>query len=34
MGEKLLREALEGLASERAPGCQVSAARDGETFEL
>jgi ribonuclease BN (tRNA processing enzyme) len=33
MGEKALREALEGLASERAPECRVSAARDGATIE-
>ncbi|HEV8230861.1 MAG TPA: MBL fold metallo-hydrolase, partial [Thermoanaerobaculia bacterium] len=34
MGEKALREVLEGLASERAPECQVSAARDGATLDL
>jgi ribonuclease BN (tRNA processing enzyme) len=34
MGEDALREALEELVSERAPGCQVSAARDGRTVEL
>jgi hypothetical protein len=34
MGEDALREALEELASERAPGCQVSAARDGATLAL
>jgi phosphoribosyl 1,2-cyclic phosphodiesterase len=34
MGEDALREALEELASERAPGCQVSAARDGATLIL
>jgi ribonuclease BN (tRNA processing enzyme) len=34
MGEDALREALEALVSERAPGCQVSAARDGATLIL
>jgi ribonuclease BN (tRNA processing enzyme) len=34
MGEEALREALEGLASERAPLCQISAARDGARFDL
>jgi hypothetical protein len=34
MGEKVLREALEELASERAPGCRVRAARDGATLEF
>jgi ribonuclease BN (tRNA processing enzyme) len=34
MGEKALREALEELASERAPGCQVDAASDGAKFRL
>jgi phosphoribosyl 1,2-cyclic phosphodiesterase len=34
MGEDALREALEELASERAPGCHVSAARDGATLTL
>jgi ribonuclease BN (tRNA processing enzyme) len=34
MGDKALRESLEGLASERAPGCEVSAARDGRSFEV
>ncbi|HEX9149659.1 MAG TPA: MBL fold metallo-hydrolase [Thermoanaerobaculia bacterium] len=34
MGEEELREALEELTSERAPGCQVSAARDGARFDL
>jgi ribonuclease BN (tRNA processing enzyme) len=29
MGERALREALERLASEKAPGCAVRAARDG-----
>jgi ribonuclease BN (tRNA processing enzyme) len=34
MGEEALEEAIGVLASERAPGCRVSAARDGATFEL
>jgi ribonuclease BN (tRNA processing enzyme) len=34
MGEDALREALEELASERAPGCEVRAARDGATLTL
>jgi ribonuclease BN (tRNA processing enzyme) len=34
MGEDALRVALENLASERAPGCEVTAASDGLTLEL
>lgn len=34
MGEEELREALSELASERAPGCEVTAARDGAIVEL
>jgi len=34
MGEEALREALEELASERAPGCEITAARDGLTRDL
>lgn len=34
MGEEALREALEALASERAPGCEVVAARDDLTLDL
>jgi ribonuclease BN (tRNA processing enzyme) len=34
MGEEELREALLDLASERAPGCEVSAARDGAIVDL
>lgn len=34
MGEEALRETLEALASERAPGCEVIAARDGLTVDL
>jgi ribonuclease BN (tRNA processing enzyme) len=34
MGEAVLRESLQNLASERAPGCQVTAARDGLTLEI
>jgi len=33
MGEKALREALRNLAAEKAPGCDVSAARDGLALE-
>ncbi len=34
MGEKALRGALDELVAERAPGCQVTAARDGLTLEI
>lgn len=34
MGEKALREALRRLAAEKAPGCEVTAARDGLRLEL
>lgn len=34
MGEEALREALGKLAAERAPGCEVTAARDGLTLEV
>jgi len=34
MGEKALKEALEALAAEKAPGCEVSAARDGLELEV
>ena len=34
MGERALAAALTGLAAQRAPGCNVSAARDGATFDL
>jgi ribonuclease BN (tRNA processing enzyme) len=34
MGEKALREALEGLAQEKAPGCRVTAAKDGLRLTL
>jgi hypothetical protein len=34
MGEKELRQALEKLASERAPECEVTAARDGLTMDM
>lgn len=34
MGEEALRKALEELVSERAPGCEVSAARDGAILDL
>lgn len=34
MGEAALRKSLENLASERAPGCEVTAARDGLTLEI
>jgi ribonuclease BN (tRNA processing enzyme) len=34
MGEKELRRALEELASERAPECEVTAARDGLAMDL
>ena len=34
MGEKPLRDALAALAAERAPRCQVSAARDGRVLDF
>jgi ribonuclease BN (tRNA processing enzyme) len=34
MGESALREALEDLTSERAPGCMLTAARDGLTLDV
>jgi len=34
MGEEALREALSKLASERAPSCAVTAARDGLTLDF
>ena len=34
MGEEPLREVLEALASDRAPGCEVTAARDGLPLDL
>jgi ribonuclease BN (tRNA processing enzyme) len=34
MGEKSLAEAIAELASEKAPGCEVTAARDGLELEL
>lgn len=34
MGEKALRAALAELAREKAPGCAVTAARDGPALEL
>jgi ribonuclease BN (tRNA processing enzyme) len=34
MGEPALKEALEELAAEKAPGCRISAARDGVSFEI
>jgi hypothetical protein len=34
MGEKELRRTLEELASERAPECEVTAARDGLTMDM
>jgi ribonuclease BN (tRNA processing enzyme) len=34
MGEEALADALEELASERAPGCRVTAARDGMTLDV
>jgi ribonuclease BN (tRNA processing enzyme) len=34
MGEAALRESLEELASERAPGCEITAARDGLTLDV
>jgi hypothetical protein len=33
MGEPALKEALAELAGEKAPGCLVSAARDGLSFD-
>jgi hypothetical protein len=34
MGERTLRGALSELAQEKAPGCRVSAARDGLDFAI
>jgi ribonuclease BN (tRNA processing enzyme) len=34
MGDEALRKALGDLVSERAPACQVTAARDGASFEV
>ena len=34
LGDDALDAALTDLAAERAPGCEVSAARDGATFDL
>lgn len=34
LGDEALEAALTELAAERAPGCEVSAARDGATFDL
>ena len=34
LGDEALDAALTELAAERAPGCEVSAARDGATFDL
>ena len=34
MGEKSLREALDDLVAEKAPNCQVTAARDGLKLEM
>ena len=34
MGEPALKEALEDLAAEKAPGCRVTAARDGASLAI
>jgi ribonuclease BN (tRNA processing enzyme) len=34
LGDEALEAALAELAAERAPGCEISAARDGATFDL
>ncbi len=34
MGDQALRDALEALAAEKAPGCQLTAAHDGMSLEV
>ena len=34
MGREELQDALDGLAAERAPGCAITAARDGASIEI